>query len=195
MKKIEITEKPTEKISIRKAPTAIPGLKDLISYVSENSQKDFKDFIIAEIGCFVGDSTRVWASNSKRVYAVDPWQNHYDDELDPSSYKWDMKIIESQFDEVVRECGNIEKNKMTSVEGSGLFPDEFFDMVYIDGNHRYEYVKEDIIKWLPKVKKGGWICGHDYGHKLCPGVKPAIMETIGFVDKTFQDTSWCKKVK
>jgi len=45
---------------------------------------------------------------------------------------------------------------------STLFPDEFFDFVYIDGNHDYECVKSDIKTWLPKVKPGGVLGGHDF---------------------------------
>lgn len=178
----------TEKISIRQAPTAIPGLKDLIKYVKAN-----KTWTMAEIGSFVGDSTRVFSGAVKEVHSIDPWQNGYDDANDPSSYKWPMHQIEAQFDEVVEECGNIIKHKMTSLEGAELFDDESLDMVYIDGNHLYEFVKADIIAWYPKVKKGGWICGHDYGHKLCKGVKIAVNEIIGEPDGRFQDTSWCKR--
>lgn len=182
-----------DKISIRKAPTAIPGLIDLINYVEENSDKPFSEFVMVEVGSFVGDSTRVFAQRCKEIHSVDPWQNGYDDEHDPSSYTWPMSMIEAQFDEVVQGCGNIIKHKMPSVEGAELFEDESIDMVYIDGNHLYEYVKEDIIKWSPKVKKGGFVCGHDWQHKKAQGVKPAVLETIGQPDKTFQDTSWCKK--
>ena len=39
---------------------------------------------------------------------------------------------------------------------------EKLDFVYIDGNHDYGYVMDDITKWEPKVKKGGLIGGHDY---------------------------------
>jgi len=41
------------------------------------------------------------------------------------------------------------------------FEPESVDFVYIDANHSYRFVKEDILAWLPKVKKGGVIGGHD----------------------------------
>jgi len=50
----------------------------------------------------------------------------------------------------------------TSEIASKLFADEFFDFVYIDGNHNYESVKQDMSIWLPKVKKGGVLGGHDF---------------------------------
>lgn len=39
------------------------------------------------------------------------------------------------------------------------------DLVYIDGNHSYESVLEDIEVWEPKVRVGGIIAGHDYNKK------------------------------
>ena len=49
-----------------------------------------------------------------------------------------------------------------SVEASRDFPDGHFDLVYIDGNHSYAAVVEDIKAWRPKVKPGGILAGHDY---------------------------------
>ena len=40
--------------------------------------------------------------------------------------------------------------------------DGSLDFVFIDGNHKYEAVKEDISDWAPKVRKGGIVSGHDY---------------------------------
>ncbi len=42
------------------------------------------------------------------------------------------------------------------------FPDNFFDWVYIDGNHYYDYVRQDLEIWFPKVKPGGYVTGDDY---------------------------------
>jgi hypothetical protein len=42
------------------------------------------------------------------------------------------------------------------------FPDNSIDFCYIDGSHLKEDVKRDLNDWLPKVKEGGLILGHDY---------------------------------
>lgn len=52
--------------------------------------------------------------------------------------------------------------RMESVKASKLFWDGFFDMVYIDADHYYDSVVADIKAWLPKVRKGGVLAGHDY---------------------------------
>lgn len=52
--------------------------------------------------------------------------------------------------------------KLSSEEASKNYKDESVDLVFIDGAHEYESVKKDIDTWLPKVKKGGIICGDDY---------------------------------
>jgi cephalosporin hydroxylase len=41
-------------------------------------------------------------------------------------------------------------------------PDRSLDFVYIDGNHGYEAVLDDLAAWSPKVRTGGFISGHDY---------------------------------
>jgi len=75
--------------------------------------------------------------------------------------------------------------RMSSEEAAQLFPkrffpDGYFDFVYIDADHTYDMVKNDIQLWLPIVKKGGLIGGHDYGFpdEICRygGVQKAVDE-------------------
>jgi predicted O-methyltransferase YrrM len=42
------------------------------------------------------------------------------------------------------------------------FPDESLDFVFIDADHRFEYVINDVIEWSKKVRPGGLIISHDY---------------------------------
>ena len=40
--------------------------------------------------------------------------------------------------------------------------DEPVDVVYIDGNHQYDYVMKDLAVWYDKLPSGGVLCGDDY---------------------------------
>ena len=52
--------------------------------------------------------------------------------------------------------------KAWSNEAVNQFEDESLDFVFIDGNHDFEHVVEDVAKWSRKVKKGGIVSGHDF---------------------------------
>lgn len=64
-------------------------------------------------------------------------------------------------------------------------PDASCDFVFIDAGHTYEDIKTDIEAWLPKVKKGGFLAGHDY-HNGWVGVDKAVAEIFGAkIDQTY----------
>lgn len=48
------------------------------------------------------------------------------------------------------------------------FRDQSLDFVFIDGDHSYEGCKQDIEAWWPKIRAGGWLCGHDYANDEFP---------------------------
>lgn len=66
---------------------------------------------------------------------------------------------------------------------SKLYEDSSLDFVFIDGNHDYETVKNDLISWFPKVKNGGIIAGHDFEVKF-DGVYKAVKEFFNDEQKT-----------
>lgn len=190
-------EKTMEKISIRNAKYAKSGLQDLCDYIGRYIHKynnRLMDIRMVEIGSYVGDSSEIFAQNIENVLCVDPWKNGYDIH-DASSYVHSMEVVEAQFDELLEIYPNIVKIKDTSENIVKCIGDESFDLVYIDGLHTYDGVKKDIKLWLSKVRKGGFIAGHDYNNKHHPGVKPAVDETLGLPDETFKDTSWIKQIK
>lgn len=70
--------------------------------------------------------------------------------------------------------------RMESERAASVFPNGYFDLAFIDASHFYEDVKRDINIWLPKVRAGGMLCGHDYGDgRKCRGVKRAVNELFG----------------
>lgn len=65
--------------------------------------------------------------------------------------------------------------RKTSVDAAKQYEDKSLDFVFIDACHLYECVKEDIECWLPKVKTGGIISGHDIASNE---VRKAVSEKI-----------------
>jgi len=97
--------------------------------------------------------------------------------------------------------------RMNSEKASEIIAPESLDLIFLDAQHEYEGIKKDIECWLPKVKKGGIISGHDYNpHKLFEpgmnGVGRAVTEKFGKVNLEHDDAEtdamnnfvWWKKV-
>jgi predicted O-methyltransferase YrrM len=147
---------------------------------------------VVEIGVFQGgNALRLLKLNLERLYLVDPYKTYNQYKADKIAY------VQAQLDEaqnIMREriSNHPLKDKVTiiikdSIEGSKEFEDEFFDYVYIDGNHSYGSVQKDLEAWYPKVKKGGFLAGHDY---ITMPTAKAVNE---FADKKgLTLISWCK---
>jgi predicted O-methyltransferase YrrM len=66
-----------------------------------------------------------------------------------------------------------------SSEAAQQFPDKHFDFVFLDADHTLTGVRKDITAWAPKVKPGGWLCGHDYGKGgVTSGVDIAVHQFV-----------------
>ena len=64
------------------------------------------------------------------------------------------------------------------------------DGVFIDADHDYAPVCRDIQAWLPKVKPGGLLCGHDFDEVHWPGVVNAVRELVPGASRTNAGTIW-----
>ena len=165
----------------------IQGLKDLCLTIDERIGGKIT---IVEIGSYMGESAEIFAEEfpDAKIYCIDPWKGGFDDN-DTCSHA-DYNEVENQFDLRTKDYPNIIKVKDFSTNVN--IP---CDVVYIDGRHFYEGVKEDILHWLPLTKKV--ICGHDFLQTPVPsshinGVQQAVREILGEPDKVFSETSWLK---
>jgi predicted O-methyltransferase YrrM len=80
-----------------------------------------------------------------------------------------------------------------SKNAANLFRDKSLDFVFIDASHEYEDVRDDILSWLPKVKEGGVIAGHDYypyDYNYFQGVKKAVNEILGGQELKYSESCW-----
>lgn len=116
-----------------------------------------------EIGVFKGQHSRSLLENwNGTLYMIDPWRPLGDEYIDASNHKNHQTAYAEAMDSI---RGFEDRGFMLRGLGEELvniFADESLDFVYIDGNHAYDYVKQDMELWWPKLKKGGLFAGHDY---------------------------------
>jgi hypothetical protein len=58
-------------------------------------------------------------------------------------------------------CNNVHIHRKESHLAAADYPDEYFDMVYLDANHQYPYIQRDLFAWANKVKKNGFLILND----------------------------------
>lgn len=75
---------------------------------------------------------------------------------------------------------------MDSEKASKLIKEKSVDLVFIDGDHSYEWVLKDIKNYLPKIKSGGIISGHDYDFPDWIGVKKAVDSCFADIEKELE---------
>lgn len=117
-----------------------------------------------EVGTYKGEyAKQILSSWSGKLYLVDVWfiQDHevYNDISNQENYKQIFSTCMDNIKNNEERCYMIRSSSKNAVD---LFEDESLDFVYIDANHKYDFVKEDIKLWFPKVRKGGILSGHDY---------------------------------
>jgi len=154
--------------------------------------KDRKNLIGCEIGVWNGNNARSMLNYLpiKMLYLIDPYVSNYEiindiskDTIYGKKYydiaKKNLKKYVSKYHFIIQ----------SSEKAIGYIPNDkdFFDFVYIDGNHNYPFVKKDIDLYYPLVKKDGILGGHDY--LLWNGVHKAVDELLD--EKDLKIMGWC----
>lgn len=165
------------------------GLLDFVKH------HNLSDKTILEIGCYLGISTELFAMYSKHVTTIDLWgiDENYDGGECPKEY-W--PYIEKSARERLSKYKNVSVIKDFAKNVHNKIGDESLDLIYLDGNHSYDNVKNEIEQWYNKLKIGGYMTGHDYVNETKKAIDEMyiIKEMESFV--TFKDYSWSmKKVK
>jgi hypothetical protein len=171
--------------------TNIQGWFDFQNHYTNmvNSAHDGAHFV--EVGSWKGTSSAYMAveiaNSGKKIKfdCVDTWQGSDEQAHHQDHYVASNSLYEHFIENMKPAEGYYNPVRMTSVAAAELYEDGSLDFVFIDAGHKYEEVYADIVAWLPKVKKGGWIGGHDY--PWVEGVRRACNELVpGHVP----DPSW-----
>ena len=173
------------------------GFIQLLEYLESNIEhKVPRESKMIEIGSYMGESTMLFASTGifQEIHAIEPFEGK-EKFSDDFGYEWEQ--IGKEFEKNTRifdddEIINLHLDYSYNVHER--FEDGTFNFVYIDGDHSYDGVKRDIELYLPKIKEGGIIGGHDYNKKEWEGVVKAVNEYFTEPDFVFRDLTWVKKI-
>lgn len=143
-----------------------------------------------EIGVYEGATSSVIGQQrcNAEIHCVDPWKNvsseDYKKTTDYLAFASDNQH-EQHYQTCISRSWFLESQKrlfihrMQSENAAQQFDDNSVDLVFLDGDHSYSGVKNDINFWWHKVKKGGVLGGHDYSYPNIPfGVKQAVDEFV-----------------
>ena len=162
--------------SLPEAPprTCLPALLDLI-----NARTG------VEVGVWRGEfSTHLLANWPGQLYLVDPWKQQgaeYDDvanvsdEAHEANYQATLEAVAPYQDRytIIRGC---------SVCAADVFGEGDLDFVFLDADHSYQAVTNDLVAWWPKLRPGGLMAGHDFvdydGSLGKFRVKSAVMDYV-----------------
>lgn len=99
----------------------------------------------------------------EQLYLVDPWRHlsNYYDKCNSTDAVMERRLAAT----VIRLRRFYARHtilRAESLRAVTLFRDLSLDFVYLDANHSYEAVRQDLFHWYPKIRRGGLLCGHDY---------------------------------
>jgi len=136
---------------------------------------------IVEVGVLSGRTTKRMAKATRgTIWAVDHWRGVPDDPIQAPIYPR-IDRTEARFRRRLApwiKSGRVLVLRMGSESAAALLlatHGRVFDLVFLDADHRYEAVHADILAWLPLVRPGGILSGHDLNW---PGVRRAVEELL-----------------
>jgi predicted O-methyltransferase YrrM len=120
----------------------------------------------AEIGVYTGHYSEVLcrAHPGMKLYCIDPWEVYESGVKEV--YSQNQEALTNFYEETKKRLApyNCEIIRKPSMEAVKDFKPNSLDFVYIDANHDFKHVTEDLDAWANIVRDGGIVAGHDYGH-------------------------------
>ncbi len=142
----------------------------------------------AEIGVWKGDfaADLLRALAPSRLHLIDPWRfvPARPGSLYGGLVAQNQADMDTIYDDVARRFQAditrdvVRLHRSGSIELAPEFDANYFDWIYIDGDHSYQGVQADLATYIDKVRPGGIVAGDDYDHPNHPGVTRAVDEMV-----------------
>lgn len=146
-----------------------------------NKYSDLK--IGAEVGIAGGQHIKYLMENTniEKIYGIDPYEySVWNVGVNVDNEYGSMDKLFYDVSEMLKHYDNrVELIRKKSLDASLNFKDESLDFVFIDAGHDYKDCLDDISFWHKKIRKGGFVMGHDWCHPAFPGVEQAVLEFYG----------------
>lgn len=159
----------------------------LVSLVRQHGVKQ-----LVEVGCHVGMTTLQLVEQVRHltVHAIDTFEGNQQDRQGETARRLGRDAVLKTFCQNVRLYlfDRVQLHIGTSQQYAEIWPRQI-DMVYIDAEHTREAVERDIELWMPHVRHGGILAGHDYG--VFEGVTAAVDR---LVPDEVQHRVWMKRI-
>lgn len=198
----------------------------ITGFLELTNQYKQPNMVVAEVGVYDGGTTSViapivkqengkyiaidWFKGNQTIPPGPPGDSHgYDDDQhDIVLEDFYFNINQSDCKDIIKVIDNLSLEAVNEIEDKSL------DICFIDADHRYEAVKADILAYIPKIKDGGILCGHDFdggeehfntftpeelgqdrARGIHAGVTQAIGEIIGFDKITrYSQSVWAVRI-
>jgi len=144
--------------------------------------KKYNCQFVCEIGVFQSQNFgRMMEHNPQVIVGVDAWTECGIPSKNDSGFT--QEVLDEQyahFLDLMKTRPSVQLCKQWSHEAVVNFPDEYFDLIYIDADHTYEGCKQDLEDWWPKVKSGMFFTGDDYSRYRAKhtGVVFGVVEAV-----------------
>lgn len=139
-----------------------------------------KNLVIAEIGIFKGEFSKFIFNNlfPKKLILVDIFEGYVSsgdkDGINISGTNMEDEYL--RLNDYFKDNENVFLVKERSENFIPTLEDNSLDLIYLDADHEYSSVKNELTLSFPKIKDGGYICGHDYTSPRFEGLVRAVNE-------------------
>jgi hypothetical protein len=164
-------------LKLKGKPAHIPNCsrKELPIFLKKRGYK-----VGAEIGVYKGEYTIHFCKAGLKIFAIDPWRTFAGQGRTQNRQKR-QDFLFGHAKRYLKPYKNVTFVRKASMDALDDFKDGSLDFVYIDGDHDFRHIAEDIFEWSKKVRAGGIVSGHDY-YCTIPQARNVICQVQYVVD-------------